>query len=97
MESTFQMIVILIVFSVNGSMAAYLMRPVMDLLGITKDIGLWLYWPLAMVLILPVYFPMLLVTGWIFGQFRFFWEFEKRTFSRMGLGFLFGEKRKKEG
>ncbi|MDG1172014.1 MAG: diacylglyceryl transferase, partial [Polaribacter sp.] len=27
--------------------------------------------------------------GWIFGEFKFFWAFEKKFLSRLGLGFLF--------
>jgi hypothetical protein len=33
-------------------------------------------------LILPVYNVFLLFYGFVFGQFRFFWNFEKRFFSR---------------
>jgi hypothetical protein len=36
------------------------------------------YW-----LILPFYNVILLMYGAIFGQFRFFWEFEKRFFRRL--------------
>jgi hypothetical protein len=34
-------------------------------------------------LILPVYNVFLLLYGSLFGQFRFFWEFEKRFFNRI--------------
>jgi len=46
------------------------------------DIPTWikiLYW----VLILPIYNVVLLIYGFLFGQFKFFWEFEKRMFRRM--------------
>lgn len=36
------------------------------------------YW-----LILPVYNLLLLMYGFLFGKFRFFWEFEKRFFRRI--------------
>ena len=36
------------------------------------------YW-----LILPIYNVVLLLYGALFGQFRFFWEFEKRFFGRL--------------
>jgi len=39
------------------------------------------------VLILPVYNLFLLIYGALFGQFKFFWAFEKRFFGR-----LFGRK-----
>jgi len=35
------------------------------------------------ILILPVYNLFLLFYGFIFGQFNWFWEFEKRFFRRM--------------
>ncbi|MFA5574276.1 MAG: DUF6787 family protein [Brumimicrobium sp.] len=95
-QSTSQLIIILIVFSINGSIAAYLMKPVLTFLGISKDIGWYFYWPLASILILPVYFVLLLIIGWIFGQYKFFYNFEKKSLSRMGLGFLFRDKEVKE-
>ena len=33
--------------------------------------------------ILPIYNVVLLLYGALFGQFRFFWEFEKRFFGRL--------------
>ncbi|MGB5647230.1 MAG: DUF6787 family protein, partial [Muriicola sp.] len=30
----------------------------------------------------------LVLFGWLFGQFRFFWNFEKKMLHRIGLGFL---------
>ena len=35
------------------------------------------------ILILPIYNIFLLLYGFIFGQFRFFWDFEKRFFNRI--------------
>ena len=35
------------------------------------------------ILILPVYNILLLFYGFVFGQFHFFWKFEKRMLSRM--------------
>ena len=34
-------------------------------------------------LILPIYNVILLGYGFLFGQFNFFWEFEKRFFNRI--------------
>jgi hypothetical protein len=31
---------------------------------------------------------LLVFMGWLFGEFRFFWEFEKKMLRRTGLGFL---------
>ena len=37
---------------------------------------------LYILIITPVYFTTLLIIGSLFGQFRFFWEFEKKMFLR---------------
>lgn len=39
-------------------------------------------------LILPVYQVFLLLYGFIFGQFKFFWEFEKRFIKRVKSWFV---------
>jgi len=87
--SNFQLIVIFIVFAITGSTSAYLSKPILEWIGITKDTtSLWLYYPLYIILIFPVYQVLLLSFGFIFRQFAFFWEFEKKMLRAMGLRFL---------
>lgn len=62
----------------------------MNLIGLERPDQLGWY-VLYFIGILPVYQVVLLMYGALFGQFRFFWEFEKRMVRRM-----FGLK-KKEG
>ena len=40
-----------------------------------------------LLLVLPLYQIMLLIYGFIFGQFRFFWEKEKQLVKRIGRVF----------
>jgi len=40
-------------------------------------------------LIFPIYQITLPLVGWLFGQFKFFWDFEKKMLQRMGLGRFF--------
>jgi hypothetical protein len=88
--SNFQLVVIFIVFAVTGSSSAYLSRPVLEWMGFTKDIvSAWLYYPLYLILIIPIYQVLLLFFGFISGQFKFFWWFEKKMLKGIGLGFLF--------
>lgn len=98
-HSNFQFIIILIVFSINGSLSAFLMKPVLGLINITKDNLAWyFYWPLASILILPVYLFLIVIIGSIFGQSKFFIWFAKKTIKGIGLGFLFKKEEKiKEG
>ena len=86
-KGALQVIVILTVFACTGFTVLFLKRPLFSLLFNDSAMPLWatvLYY----VLILPIYNVFLLFYGLIFGQFRFFWDFEKRFFRRI----LFREK-----
>jgi hypothetical protein len=77
-------------FAINGSFAAWVAKPVTTFLGLDpKAISSFIYWPLRILLIFPIYQLTLPIVGWVFGQFKFFWAFEKKFLSRIGLGFLF--------
>ena len=96
-KSNWQVFVILVVFAVTGSTSAYLSRPVLELFGIVKgDVSNWIYYPLYIILIFPIYQVLLVSFGFIFGQFTFFWAFEKKMLKSMGLGFLFPDKKSPE-
>jgi len=87
--SNLQAIIILIVFAITGSASAYLSRPFCELLTITKeDFGGW-FTLIRLLIIFPIYQVLLVAIGTLFGQFRFFWDFEKKMLKNMGLGFLF--------
>lgn len=91
--SNFQMVIIFIVFAITGSTSAWITRPVLALIGITKEsLHPLAYWPLSLVLILPVYKVLLIMIGTLFGQHTFFWNFVKKMLIRMRLGFLYGTK-----
>jgi len=88
-----EMIRIFIVFAITGSSSVLVGRPIIDLLGITKEnLSPWLYWILFVIISLIFYQILLVAFGWLFGQFQFFWNFEKKMLERFGLGFLFKEK-----
>jgi len=88
--SNIQIVLIFIVFAINGSFAAWVAEPVMSLLGIYKtSTSGYLYWPLRIIIIFPIYQLTLPLVGFLFGQFKFFWKFEKKFLRRIGLGFLF--------
>ncbi|MCA6421898.1 MAG: diacylglyceryl transferase [Flavobacterium sp.] len=96
-KSNWQLFVIIVVFAVTGSSAAYLSKPILSLFGIVKgSVSNWLYYPLYILLIFPVYQVLLVSFGFIFGQFTFFWAFEKKMLKSMGLGFLVKDKKNLE-
>lgn len=85
-----EMIAIFIVFAVTGSCAARIAGPIMDFFGLySETLSGWIYWPLRILIILPIYQVLLVIFGWLFGQFQFFWAFEKKMLNRMGMGFIF--------
>ena len=87
--SNWQVIIIFIVFSVTGSASLFVGKPIIKLLGISKDnLEPILYWTLYIFVGFIFYQILLVLIGWIFGQFTFFWNMEKKMLKRMGLGFL---------
>ena len=59
-------------------------------IGLKKEvINPWIFIPLKLLLIFPVYQILILIIGTIFGQFKFFWEFEKKMLSKMGFSRFF--------
>lgn len=88
--SNFQVVVIFIVFGITGSLSAKLAAPLTEYIGLQEgELSGWIYWPVRILLIFPIYQVLLVFFGWLFGQYRFFWDFEKKMLKRMGLGFIF--------
>jgi len=80
--SASQVFVILIVFACTGFTVMFLKKPIVAFFvgdGEKSILFSFIYY----ILILPVYNIILLIYGFLFGQFDFFWKFEKRMFSRM--------------
>lgn len=80
--SGWQVLVVLLVFACTGFTVLFLKRPLFRWIQTDPEYNT-LFSVLYYVFILPVYNVILLFYGFIFGQFRFFWEFEKRMFRRM--------------
>jgi hypothetical protein len=85
-ESNLQLVLIFIVFGLTGSASSKLAGPVMDFFSMSKEnVHPFLYWPLRIGLIFPLYQLLLVFFGFLFGQFRFFWNFEKKMLRRLGV------------
>ena len=81
-ESNFQLILILLTFSVTGSLTLMVRRPIFEYLDIDATTSLWIRIPLSILIITPSYQILLIIVGSVLGQFRFFWAFEKKMLSR---------------
>lgn len=85
-DSNFQLVVILVVFAITGSTATKLASPLTNFIGMdAATTSGWIYWPIRIFLIFPIYQVLLVLFGWLFGQFTFFWNFEKKMLNRMGI------------
>lgn len=81
-----EMIRIFMVFAITGSSSVFIGRPIIKAIGITPDnLGTTLYWILYIFIGLVFYQILLVFFGWLFGQFDFFWAFEKKMLRRFGL------------
>lgn len=81
-----EMIRIFIVFAITGSTSAFIGKPIMAVIGITKEnLNPFVYWALYIIIGIIFYQILLISFGWLFGQFKFFWEFEKKMLRRIGF------------
>ena len=84
--SNFQIIIILLVFSITGSIAVWIAKPLLSLVGLDKEVvSPWLFWPIRILIIFPIYQILIVIIGALFGQFKFFWAFEKKMLVRLGF------------
>ena len=94
-NSNLQLVIIFIVFAITGSSSVYVAKPFLNYIGLQQSNfpeawwGGVLYWSLRILLIFPFYQILLVIYGFLFGQFKFFWNFEKKMLKRLGLGFIF--------
>lgn len=78
-----QIVIILFVFSVTGSLSVKLSKPVLEFLGIDKSqMTPFAYWPLRILILFPIYQLLLITIGTLCGQFVFFWNMEKKMMGR---------------
>lgn len=84
-KSNFQLVVILLIFSIAGSSTMVVRQIIFEMIGVTGETSLWIKIPLYVVIIFPAYQVLFLATGTLMGQFRFAWEFEKKILSRFRI------------
>lgn len=96
LTSNFQVVIILVVFAITGSTAAFISKPILTAIGIVRGVTHpLLYWVLYVLIIFPMYKVILICIGTLFGQREFFWNFVKKMLTRMGLGFIYPKEKAK--
>ncbi len=85
-DSNWQLIAIFVVFAITGSTASFIGKPILAFLNISPETFTTLgYWIVRILLLFIMYQCLLVCFGWLFGQFKFFWTFEKKMIRRLGL------------
>ena len=88
-----QFIIIMVVFACTGFTIVVVKRPIIEFMTGGAD-QKWWFTIIYLAIVLPLYNIVLLSYGFLFGQFEFFWGYEKKTFRKMRA--LFSSKKKKD-
>ncbi|MDH7447914.1 DUF6787 family protein [Aquimarina sp. 2201CG14-23] len=85
-KSNFQLIMILLVFTINGSLSVLMAKPIIKYLGISSETtNPFVFWTVRIVLMFVLYQILLVIIGTLLGQHKFFWNMEKKMLSRIGI------------
>jgi len=85
-ESFFQFVLVMVVFAITGSLSLIVTVSLFEIFNLNVDsFSPLVFWPLRIIFIFFVYQVLLLIIAIPFGQFRYFWQFEKKILSRFGL------------
>ncbi|WP_010134758.1 DUF6787 family protein [Ochrovirga pacifica] len=86
LQSNWGILAIIVAFSINGSFAAYIVRPLLTIIGVTKEnLNIVVYYILYLVPVFIVYQFTLPYSGWLVGQYRFFKNMQDKMFKRMKI------------
>jgi len=81
-----ELISVFMVFAITGSSSVFVSRPLIKLAGINQEnLPAFAYWVLYIIIGFIFYQILLVSIGWLFGQYQFFWDFEKKMLRRLGF------------
>ena len=74
-SSTYQLVVVFIVFGITGSLSLVISAYISDFFNLDSII-------LSIISVLVIYQVLLIIIGTLFGEFDYFWDMEKKILSR---------------
>ncbi len=80
-----QLLLILFVFAITGFTTAYISKAITGWVGFTGATHWGLKLILRLVILIFGYQVILLLVAALLGQFRFFWQYEKKILTRFGI------------
>ena len=85
-KSKVHLLLIFFVFGLSGSFSLWISSPIMSALDLEKILNNYpLYILFRVLIIIPIYQLILIVVASIFGEFEYFWKFEKKFLKRIKI------------
>ena len=82
-SSNWHLLIIFLVFGISGSLSVIVSEPIINLFRINElTDNFILYQSIRVLIIFPVYQIVLLFIGTLFGQYKYFLDFEKKMLMR---------------
>lgn len=83
LTSNWEVLAIIVAFSINGSFASFIVRPILATIGITKDnLPSFVFYLLYLIPVFIVYQFTLPYSGWLVGQYKFFKNMQAKMLQR---------------
>ena len=80
------LLIIFIIFALSGSGSLFISSPILKALDLEELISYYpLYIFVRIILIIPIYQVLLIIIASLFGQFNYFWKFEKKFLKRLKI------------
>ena len=78
--------IIFLVFALSGSASLLMSSSILTAINLKVLINFYpLYLLVRIILLIPIYQLLLIIIATLFGEFRYFWNFEKKFFKRLRL------------
>ncbi len=85
-NSKWHLFIIFIIFALSGSGSLFISSPILIALGLDKLITFYpLYIFVRIILIIPIYQFILIIIASLFGEFNYFWKFERKFLQRLRI------------
>jgi hypothetical protein len=79
-------LIIFTIFALSGSGSLFISSPILSAINLDDLITFYPLYVLArIIIIIPIYQLMLIIIATIFGEFNYFWTFEKKFLQRLKL------------
>ena len=85
-KSKIHLFIIFLVFGLSGSFSLLISSPIMSILDMKNTLNNYtLYFFFRVLIIIPIYQLILIIIATIFGEFEYFWKFEKKILKRIKI------------